>query len=245
MPSFQVPVLGSTVRFLSLFPVSLPQPFLRCLPSALRFRYFPLSVRFLSSALFKLPATQLSVSSFPSLPGSAHQLAFPVPDSAFAFSVFPFISGLISRAFLPGFCTRLSVCFLLPFPDSLPQLFLRCLPYAFTLSVFPLSIRFLSSASLPVPATQLSVSSFPFSFRFCLNSAASSVYQFLLSLLLVFPVLSDLVFHVFFPGFRTRLSVSFLSSFPVSLPQLFHRCLPFAFAFGIFPCDRFLSSAFV
>ena len=29
-----------------------------------------------------------------------------------------------------------------------------------------------------------------------------------------------------FPGFRTRLSVRFLSSYPASLPQLFHRCFP-------------------
>ena len=38
-----------------------------------------------------------------------------------------------------------------------------------------------------------------------------------------FPVLPSLVSHAFFPGSRTRLSVGFLSSFPASLPQLFHR----------------------
>ena len=38
-----------------------------------------------------------------------------------------------------------------------------------------------------------------------------------------------------FPVLRTRLSVCFLSSFPVSLPQLFHWCFPFAFAFGLSP----------
>ena len=44
-----------------------------------------------------------------------------------------------------------------------------------------------------------------------------------------------------FPVPCTRLSVSFLSSFPVSLPQLFHRCFPCAlfsfvhFAFGLSP----------
>ena len=38
---------------------------------------------------------------------------------------------------------------------------------------------------------------------------------------------------------RTRLSVCFLSSLPVSLPQLFHRCFPFAFAFGLSPFDPF------
>ena len=42
----------------------------------------------------------------------------------------------------------------------------------------------------------------------------------------VFPVLSCLVSRAFLPGFGTWLSVCFLSSFPVSLPQPFHRCFP-------------------
>ena len=37
------------------------------------------------------------------------------------------------------------------------------------------------------------------------------------------------------PVLRTRLSVRFLSSFPVSLPQPFHRCFPPALAFGLSP----------
>ena len=45
-----------------------------------------------------------------------------------------------------------------------------------------------------------------------------------------------------FPVLRTQLSVCFLSSFPVSLPQPFHWCFPFAFAFGLFP---FLLLSFV
>ena len=45
------------------------------------------------------------------------------------------------------------------------------------------------------------------------------------------------------PVLRTRLSVRFLSSFPASLPQLFHRCFPFALAFGLLPHFHFLSSA--
>ena len=48
-----------------------------------------------------------------------------------------------------------------------------------------------------------------------------------------------------FPVLRTRLSVCFLSSFPASLPQLFHRCFPSAFASGLSPHFRFLSSASV
>lgn len=38
-----------------------------------------------------------------------------------------------------------------------------------------------------------------------------------------------------FPVLSTRLSVCFLSPFLASLPQLFHECLPCAFAFGLFP----------
>ena len=59
---------------------------------------------------------------------------------------------------------------------------------------------------------------------------------------LAFPVLSNPVSRVFFPGSCTRLPVSFLSSFPVSLPQPFHRCFPYAFAFGLSPRSNFLSS---
>ena len=49
------------------------------------------------------------------------------------------------------------------------------------------------------------------------------------------------------PSFRVPVlgfAVSFLSLFPASLPQPFHRCLPSACASGIFPLPaRFLSSA--
>ena len=38
-----------------------------------------------------------------------------------------------------------------------------------------------------------------------------------------------------FPVLVLSIAVRFLSPFPVSLPQLFHRCLPFAFAFGLSP----------
>ena len=45
--------------------------------------------------------------------------------------------------------------------------------------------------------------------------------------------------------FSTRLSVCFLSSFPASLPQLFHRCSPFSvfqLPLGVFLAIPFLSS---
>ena len=59
--------------------------------------------------------------------------------------------------------------------------------------------------------------------------------------LLRIPILSCLISRAFFYGSHTWISVRFLSSFLVSLPQLFHKCLPFAFAFGLFP---YLSSFF-
>ena len=95
-----------------------------------------------------------------------------------------------------------------------------------------LDFRFLSSASVLAPHYSASVSSFPFSFCFCLTVASSGDPSAFASL--VFPVLSSLISHAFLPGSGTQLSVCFLSSFPASLPQLFHRCLLPAFAFRIF-----------
>jgi len=93
-----------------------------------------------------------------------------------------------------------------------------------SLSVFPLSFRFLSSASVPLPATQLSVSSVPLFLALPLSGFSSaSVLPFSSP---VFHLLFRLVSHASFPVFGTWLSVRFLSSFPVSLPQPFHRCFP-------------------
>ena len=49
-----------------------------------------------------------------------------------------------------------------------------------------------------------------------------------------FPFLSGLISHAFLPGSCTRLYCSFPFALPVSLPQLFHRCLPSVFTSGIF-----------
>ena len=133
--------------------------------------------------------------------------------------------------------------FLSPFPDSLPQLFLRCLPCALAFGLspsVPLSfVRFSSGSGYSAFCFFLS-SFFPFPPLSCFSGAASplSLPCFSPFLPTWFPVSS-------FPVLRTRLSVCFLSSLPVSLPQLFHRCFPFAFAFGLFPYFHFLSSASV
>ena len=105
-----------------------------------------------------------------------------------------------------------------------------------SLSGCPLPIRFLSSASLPVPATQPSVSSFP-TFPVLPHSGFPGAPS-PLSLPWLSPFFQNPVSRVFFPGSCTRLSVRFLSSFPVSLPQPFHRCFPYAFAFGLSPRSK-------
>ena len=104
-----------------------------------------------------------------------------------------------------------TVGFLSPFLDSLPQLFLKCLPYAFAFGLFPFDpfpfVRFSSGSYYSA-----SVSSFPLSSRFRLT-VASSVHPSALASL-VFPVLSNLISHVFFPG--SSYSASCL--FPFTLP---------------------------
>ena len=78
---------------------------------------------------------------------------------------------------------------------------------------------------------------FPASPHSGFSGAASPPFGFL-----AFPLPFHPVSRVSRPFSSTQLSVCFLSSFPVSLPQLFHRCFPFAFAFGLSP---FLPLSFV
>ena len=126
---------------------------------------------------------------------------FPCIPSRFRYSASPYVSfrpSLIrSHDRSSGACLLLS---LLAF--SVPHLlsFVRfCFPSGYSAFCFFLSV-------LPVSASQWLSPVLPLRFRF-----------------LAFPVPSRLVSHPFSPGFRTRLSVGFLSSFPASLPQLFHR----------------------
>ena len=148
------------------------------------------------------------------------------------FLVFPTLSCLISHAFFPGSRTRHSVCFLSPFPDSLPQLFLRCLPFAFAFGLSPFDplsfVRFSSGSGYSA-----FVSSVPFFLippHNCFLSATAFSFDPSAFRSHIHPVS-----RVSVPASGTWHSVCFLSSYPVSLPQLFHWCFPHAFAFGLFP----------
>ena len=104
MLSFQIPVLGFADGFLSPFPDSLPQLFLRCLPHALAFGLSPSDplsfVRFSSGSGYSA-----SASSFPLFPVSPHS-GFPGAPFRFRFFGFP-------RSFRPGFPCLLSRLFVL------------------------------------------------------------------------------------------------------------------------------------
>ena len=136
MPSFQVLVLGFAVRFLSPFPDSLPQLFLRCLPYALAFGLSPsdpLSFDcFSSGSGYSASASSVPFFLFP--PRSGIRSASVLP---FGFPVFHLFFRLVSHASFPVSGTWLPVCFLSSSPDSLPQPFLRCLPFAFAFGNLP------------------------------------------------------------------------------------------------------------
>ena len=206
MLSSQVLVLSFAVRFLSLLPASLPQPFHRCLPSALTsgpfhfrlpffrpflFRFQLLSFLFLPFLLFPFPLTvgllRCCLSAF-QLPGSSTSVppgfpCFPSISQYSAFCLFPFI--------LPGFA-----------PTTVPPVLPSCSRFrAFPL--LPLSfVRFRL-----VLTTQPSDLSFPF-FPFSPVGGSFGACRFLSS-----PTLSSSVRPVSMPSFRFRYSafcVSFL-----------------------------------
>ena len=232
VPSFQIPVLSSTVGFLSPFPDSLPQLFLRCLPYAFAFGLSPsASLSFVRSTSGS--GYSASVSSFPLSSRPRLSAACPVRPLRFRFPGFP-------RSFQPGFPCLLSRLFVLGFlsvsfrPSLIRSHSRSSGAYLLlSLSVFPLPLRFLSSASLPVLATQ------PLFLPFLSLPVLASQRLVRCALPLSLPWPSPFLPTWFpvssLPVLRTRLSVSFLSPLPDSLPQPFLRCLPLALAFGLSP----------
>ena len=176
----------------------------------------PRCFRFLSSASVLGSDYSASVSSFPSSSCLRLTVASSVLRSRFRSFGFP-------RSALPGF------------PCILSRFWYSASPYvSFRPSLIRshgrssgACFRIFRSASasfrpLPLSFRLLSFLFLPFrSSRFCL-SVASSVLP-LRFRFLAFPVLPGLISHAFFPGSRTWLSVGFLSFYPASLPQLFHR----------------------
>ena len=103
-----------------------------------------------------------------------------------------------------------------------------------SLSVFSLSFRFLSSASVPVLATR------PLFLPFLFLPGSASQWLLLRCSLsafasLVFPVLSNLVSHVFFPGSSYSASCLFPFIPPGFAPTAVPPVLPFCSRFRAFP----------
>ena len=102
MPSFQVPVLGLADGFLSPFPDSLPQLFLRCLPYAFAFGLFRFRSTFFRPLRFRLRLLGFLFLPFLFLPVSASQWLPQCALSALASLALPVPSDLVSRVFSPG-----------------------------------------------------------------------------------------------------------------------------------------------
>ena len=207
-----------------------------------RFRSFPFrSVPFRSLLFrFRLLSLCFFLSSFSPAPPHSGFSGASLPLSLLWFS--PFFLTWSPMSSFPVLRTRLPVCFLSPFPDSLPQLFLRCLPSALAFGLSPSDplpfVRFSSGSGYS--ASVLPFLLFPASPHSCFSGAAPPPFGFL-----ALPLPFHPVSRASLPFPSTQLSVCFLSSFPASLPQLFHRCFPPALAFGLSPYFRFLSSASV
>ena len=113
----------------------------------------PRCFRFLSSASVLGSDYSASVSSFPSLPGSASQWLSQCTALTFAPSVFPVLSCLVSHAVFPGSCTRRRCLFPFTLPRFAPTAVPRVLTFLYRFRPFSLSLRFLSSPLFPVLAT--------------------------------------------------------------------------------------------
>ena len=162
MPSFQVLVLGFADGFLSPFPDSLPQLFLRCLPHALAFGLSPSDplpfVRFSSGSGYLAFLFFRSFSSRCRLTA-----AFPVPPSPLSL---PWLSTSVPPGF-PCFPSIFSTWLFCRFPFVPPS----SAPAAASLVLA--FLRFLASPSFPAFSVPL-----PF-VRFCFPSGYSAFCFFL------------------------------------------------------------------
>ena len=177
-----------------------------------------LSILFFLSALFPVLLTAAPRCSFGSF----------VPQ------VFPLPSRLVSHPFLSVLRTWLSC--IVSFRPSQFRSRSRSTGAHPTFR-FAASSRMLAHAFRPLSLSSglelnysASVSSFPFFHRLRFTACFLG-FSVPLSLP-CFPLLPGLGSRAFFPVLSTQLSVCFLSSFPASLPQPFHRCFPFGFLLG-------------
>ena len=161
--------------------------------------------------------------------------------SSFVPQVFPLPLRLVSSASLPVLLTQLFCLFPFVLPCFAPAAVSQVLTLT---SAFQLTSR--CSSCLPLSFVRfrfrIQLLSFCFFFsassQFRLTVASPSLPQFFRSS--GFPLPLRLVSGASLPILLTQLSVRFLSSFPASLPQLFHRCFPF----GSLLRDRCLASTF-
>ena len=195
-------------------PLSLP---VFSVPPLLPFGRFRFPSGYSASASSFLPSGR-SASQSALRPGSVPYVPFALPLH----------SRLVSRPLPSGsaYSVLCSFPFVLPCfaPTAVPQV----LPFWISPPGSVPDFRFLSSASIVAShysAYPLFLSalfpSLPHSWLpRCFCSALASQ---------ILPLLPGLVSRAFLPVPCTRLPVCFLSSFPASLPQLFHWCFPFRF----------------
>ena len=239
MSSFPVPRTRLPVCFLSPFPDSLPQLFLRCLPSALASGIsVPLPLPF---GLFRFPSGYSALCFFLSaLWPFASQLALrpgPVPYVPFAS---PRLPRLVSRPLPSGsaYSVLCSFPFVLPCfaPTAVPQV----LPFWISPPGSVPDFRFLSSASIVASHYSAYCSSFPH-FPVPPHSGFPSA-PLPLSLSRFSPFVP-----AWFPMPCSRFSYSASCLFPFVLPSFAPTAVPLVLPFWIAPRGstldfRFLSS---
>ena len=132
MHPFTVLVLRTTVRFLSPFPDSLPQLFLRCLLLVLTFRIVRLAFIFFRPCWLNFRL--LSSLFLPFCSSRCHLTAvFSMHPFHFHFQDLPVTLCLISHAFLHGSLTRLYCWFLFVLPCFAPAAVPQAIPFEFLL----------------------------------------------------------------------------------------------------------------